>query len=131
MTKAGFYPVLLFLGGMTQSIPELFPLGITGFLIGLWSSIGENEDRSEQDVEKECPEHGRRVRQLCSRRVWRLDVPKQSTPLASSHPAAALDGLFDHPAGCSDAAPDLLECCVTLVPKGFFNNLLGLFFSRT
>ncbi|MCH7570471.1 MAG: hypothetical protein IH919_07890, partial [Deltaproteobacteria bacterium] len=44
---------------------------------------------------------------------------------ASSLAAAALDGLFDHPAGCSDAVPDLLECCVAPVPKGFFNNLLG------
>ncbi len=43
---------------------------------------------------------------------------------ASSLAAAALDGLFDHPAGCSDAVPDLLECCVAPVPKGFFNNLL-------
>ncbi len=39
---------------------------------------------------------------------------------ASSLAAAALDGLFDHPAGCSDAAPDLLECCVAPVPKWFF-----------
>ncbi len=38
--------------------------------------------------------------------------------------AAALDGLFDHPAGCSDAVPDLLECGGAPVPKGFFNNLL-------
>ncbi len=44
---------------------------------------------------------------------------------ASSLAAATLDGLFDHPAGCSDAVPDLLECCVAPVPKGFFNNLLG------
>ncbi|MCH8040664.1 MAG: hypothetical protein IH977_10030 [Nitrospinae bacterium] len=44
---------------------------------------------------------------------------------ASSLAAAALDGLFDHPASCSDAVPDLLECCVAPVPKGFFNNLLG------
>jgi len=43
---------------------------------------------------------------------------------ASSLAAAALDGLFDHPAGCSGAVPDLLECCVAPVPKGFFNNLL-------
>ncbi len=50
---------------------------------------------------------------------------KQSTPLASSLAVAALDGLFDHPAGCSDAVPDLLECGVVPVPKGFFNNLLG------
>ncbi len=38
---------------------------------------------------------------------------------------AALDGLFDHPAGYSDAVPDLLECCVAPVPKGVFDNLLG------
>ncbi len=44
---------------------------------------------------------------------------------ASSLAAAALDVLFDHPAGCSDTAPVLLECCVPPVPKGFFNNLLG------
>ncbi len=44
---------------------------------------------------------------------------------ASSFAAAALDGLFDHPAGRSNAVPDLLECCVAPVPKGFFNNLLG------
>ncbi|MEC4671275.1 MAG: hypothetical protein VST66_05270 [Nitrospirota bacterium] len=43
---------------------------------------------------------------------------------ASSLAAAALDGLFDHPAGCSYAVPDPLECCVAPVPKGFFNNLL-------
>ncbi len=51
---------------------------------------------------------------------------EQSTgvPFASSLAAAALDGLFDHPAGCSDAVPDLLEFCVAPVPKGFFNNLL-------
>ncbi len=46
-------------------------------------------------------------------------------PLASSLAAAALDGLFDHPAGCSDAVPDLLECWVASVPKEFFNSLLG------
>ena len=46
------------------------------------------------------------------------------TRLASSLAEAALDGLFDHPAGCSDAVPDLLKCCVAPVPKGFFNNLL-------
>ncbi len=34
------------------------------------------------------------------------------------------DGLLDHPAGCSDAVPDLLEWCVVKVPKWFFNNLL-------
>jgi hypothetical protein len=45
-----------------------------------------------QDVEK--------VRQLCSRGAWRLNVPKK-VRLASSLAAAALDGLFDHPAGCS------------------------------
>ncbi len=51
---------------------------------------------------------------------------QKSTPaFASSLAAAALDGLFDHPAGCSDAVPDLLECCVVKVPKWFFNNLLG------
>jgi len=44
---------------------------------------------------------------------------------SSSLAAAALDGLFDHPAGCSDAVPDLLECRVVKVPKWFFNNLLG------
>jgi len=39
--------------------------------------------------------------------------------------AAALDdGLLGHPAGCSDAVPDLLECGVAPVPKWFFNNLL-------
>ncbi len=27
--------------------------------------------------------------------------------------------------GCSDAVPDLLECCVAPVPKGFFNTLPG------
>ena len=43
----------------------------------------------------------------------------------SSLAAAALDGLFDPPAGCSDAVPDLLECCVAPVPKGLFNSLLG------
>ncbi len=43
---------------------------------------------------------------------------------ASSLAAAALDGLFDHPAGYSDAVPDLLECYVAPVSKGFFNNLL-------
>ena len=37
---------------------------------------------------------------------------------------AALDGLFDHPAGCSDAVPDFLQCCVATVPKWLFNNLL-------
>ncbi len=37
----------------------------------------------------------------------------------------ALDGLLGHPVGCSDAVPDLLECCVVKVPKWFFNNLLG------
>ncbi len=45
---------------------------------------------------------------------------------ASSLAAAALDGLFDHPAGCSCAVPDLLECCVAPMPKGFSNNLLDL-----
>jgi len=53
---------------------------------------------------------------------------------ASSLAAAALDGLpsaklrtgFDHPAGCSDAVPDPLECGVAPVPKGFFNNLLDI-----
>jgi len=45
---------------------------------------------------------------------------------ASSLAAAAPDSLFDHPSGCSDAVPDLLEYCVAPVPKGFFNNLLGL-----
>ncbi len=49
---------------------------------------------------------------------------------ASSLAAAALDGLFDHPAGCSDAVPDLLECCVAPVQKGFFNNLLVNYFSN-
>ncbi len=44
---------------------------------------------------------------------------------ASSFAAAALDGLFDHPAGYSDALPDFLECWVAPVPEGFFNNLLG------
>jgi len=44
---------------------------------------------------------------------------------ASSLAAAALDGLFDHPAGYSDAAPYLLECYVAPVPKGLFNNLLN------
>jgi len=43
---------------------------------------------------------------------------------ASSLAAAALDSLFDHPAGCSDATPVFLECCVAPVPKGFCNNLL-------
>ncbi len=52
--------------------------------------------------------------------------PPQPPPFAFSLAAAALDGLFDHPAGCSDAVPDLLECCVAPVPKGFFNNLLVL-----
>ncbi len=45
---------------------------------------------------------------------------------ASSLAAAALDGLFDHPAGCNDAVPDPLGCGVAPVPKGFFNNLLGV-----
>ncbi len=48
------------------------------------------------------------------------------TRIASSLAAAALDSLFDHPAGCSDAVPDLLECCVAPMPEGFFNNLLGV-----
>jgi len=50
---------------------------------------------------------------------------EKSTRLGSSLAGAALDGLFDHPAGCSDAVPDLLQCCVATVPKWFFNNLLG------
>ncbi len=37
----------------------------------------------------------------------------------SSLAAAALDGLFGHPAGRSDAVPDLQECCVALCQKGF------------
>ncbi len=38
---------------------------------------------------------------------------EQSTAFASSLAAASLDGLFDHPASCSDAVPDLLRvvCC--------------------
>ncbi len=86
--------------------------------------------RHEQDVEKACPEHSRRVRQLCSRGTWRLDVLNRvRRPFASpafaevatkaesgfragrSLAAAALDGLFDHPAGYSDAVPDLLAGC--------------------
>jgi len=44
---------------------------------------------------------------------------------ASSLAVAALDSLFDHPAGCSDAVPVPPECGVAPVPKGFFNNLLN------
>ena len=66
-----------------------------------------------------------KIRQLCSRGVWRLDVPNRvHAPRACSLAEAGLDGLFDHPAGCSDAVPDLLKCCVAPVPNGFFNNLL-------
>ncbi len=54
--------------------------------------------------------------------TYRKEYPP---PFASSLAGAALDGLFDHPAGCSDAVPDLLQCCVATVPKWFFNNLLG------
>ena len=53
-----------------------------------------------------------KIRQLCSRGAWRLNVPNR-VALASSLAAAALDVLFDQPAGCSDAVPDLLRvlCC--------------------
>jgi len=44
---------------------------------------------------------------------------------SASFVLAALDRLFDHPAGYSDAVPDLLDGCVAPVPKGFFNNLLA------
>ena len=39
--------------------------------------------------------------------------PNRVPPFASSLAAAALDGLFEHPAGCSDTVPDLLRvlCC--------------------
>ncbi len=73
-----------------------------------------------QDVEK--------VRQLCSRGPSRLDVPNRVTAprRVSSLAAAALGSLFDHPAGCCDAVPDLIECWVATVPQGFFKNLLAL-----
>jgi len=54
---------------------------------------------------------------------------EQSTAFDSSLAAAALDDLFDHPAGCSDAIPDLLKWRVVPVPKGFFSYLLGLWFT--
>jgi len=38
--------------------------------------------------------------------------------------AAALDGLFEHPAGYSDLVSDLQHPCVARVPKWFFNSLL-------
>ena len=71
----------------------------------------------EQDVEK--------IRQLCSRGVQRLDVPK-NVRLASSPPAAAPDDLFEHPAAYSDAICYHLRWCVSGSPTRFFNSLLDI-----
>jgi len=49
----------------------------------------------------------------------RAEALHRASRAGRSLAAAALDGLFDHPAGCSDAVPDLLECCVPLCQKGF------------
>jgi len=43
---------------------------------------------------------------------------------ASSLAAAALDGLFDHPAGSLPVGADWLPLCFSGVPKRFINSLL-------
>ncbi len=72
-------------------------------------------------------EYGPRLASLCRASFAGVATKVESgfSAAGRSLAAAALDGLFDHPAGCSDAALDLLECCVAPVPKGFFNKLLG------
>jgi hypothetical protein len=68
-----------------------------------------------QDVEK--------VRQLGSRIAQRLNIRK-TVCLAASLAAAALDGLFEHPAGVSVLVRDIQEPDVFRVSKYFSNSLL-------
>jgi hypothetical protein len=50
---------------------------------------------SEKDVEKACPESGRRAYQLCSRFIQRLNV--LTVRFAFSFAAAPLERRFEHP----------------------------------
>jgi hypothetical protein len=44
----------------------------------------------------------------------------------SSLAAAALDGLFDHPAGSSDAVREVLPSCLSRMLNRFFSSLIIL-----